>query len=191
MSRLVSRILLSMFMFPLAVMFYFLVTAIGEESQKAAGFIAADRQVPIFLASSIVTWAAVAAYWCLLWRTGVIWNSTRIAWTILAAVFAAIVGGGGGMMMMSLFDVHDLSAGICLGGILAIMLWLIATVLIWRETTGERAERIKGSTKSAVTCPACGYNLTGLSQSRCPECGSAFTLDELLALQVTTDKEID
>ncbi|MDB5303490.1 MAG: hypothetical protein JWM97_1039, partial [Phycisphaerales bacterium] len=34
-----------------------------------------------------------------------------------------------------------------------------------------------------VVCPTCGYNLTGLTATRCPECGSQFTLDELMAAQ--------
>ena len=28
----------------------------------------------------------------------------------------------------------------------------------------------------ALTCPACGYELEGLSGARCPECGQAFTI---------------
>jgi hypothetical protein len=81
--------------------------------------------------------------------------------------------------------------GAFIGGIFAISLWLIATVLIWRETPAERAKRISASGRSTVTCPTCGYNLTGLSESRCPECGSKFTLDELLASQPHTAGEIE
>jgi MFS family permease len=34
-----------------------------------------------------------------------------------------------------------------------------------------------------VRCPACDYRMVGLHESRCPECGTAYTLDELLARQ--------
>jgi hypothetical protein len=78
-----------------------------------------------------------------------------------------------------------------IGGILAIVLWLIATVLIWRETPAERALRLAASPASAIACPNCGYNLTGLTESRCPECGSKFTLNELLASQPNVKSEID
>ncbi len=34
-----------------------------------------------------------------------------------------------------------------------------------------------------VNCPGCGYSMVGLHQSRCPECGNRYTLDELLLKQ--------
>ncbi len=70
-----------------------------------------------------------------------------------------------------------------IGGVLAMLFWLFVTVFLWRETTAERAARVGGAGSSAVTCPTCGYNLTGLAEARCPECGTRFTLDELLASQ--------
>ena len=51
------------------------------------------------------------------------------------------------------------------------------------ETARERAERLNASGRDGVVCPTCGYNLTGLTEPRCPECGSQFTLDQLLASQ--------
>jgi hypothetical protein len=35
-------------------------------------------------------------------------------------------------------------------------------------------------TDDALLCPACGYNLTGLTESRCPECGNGFDRAQLL-----------
>lgn len=32
----------------------------------------------------------------------------------------------------------------------------------------------------AIHCPTCGYNLTGLPENRCPECGTAFKRDQLI-----------
>jgi hypothetical protein len=34
----------------------------------------------------------------------------------------------------------------------------------------------------ALHCPTCGYNLTGLPENRCPECGSFFSPAELRSL---------
>ena len=49
-------------------------------------------------------------------------------------------------------------------------------------------ERIKAAGTDSICCPVCGYNMTGLHESRCPECGSQFTLDQLLAAQPDRDK---
>jgi uncharacterized paraquat-inducible protein A len=189
MSRLVSRILLSIFMFPLAALFYIVVMIIAEQSMRGSGY--RDRETSMFMVSTVLTWIVVAAYWCMLWRSGVKWNAARVAGAFGAALGAAAVGGLAGLFAASVIGGGGSFFGVFIGGILAIILWLTATVFLWRETAAERAQRIKGSSKSAVTCPTCGYNLTGLSESRCPECGSKFTLDELLALQVHSDKDIE
>jgi len=36
-------------------------------------------------------------------------------------------------------------------------------------------------------CPTCNYNLTGLTEFRCPECGNEFTLSEARASGATGD----
>ncbi len=46
------------------------------------------------------------------------------------------------------------------------VLGLIWTVLWW-----DRSRR-----KPPGHCLTCGYNLTGLTESRCPECGTGFAL---------------
>jgi len=190
MSRLVARILLSIFLFPLGTIFYIVVMLVAEQSLRGMSY--RHRDTRMFLAATVATWGAVAAYWCLLWRGGVRWNSFRVGGTFLAALGAGMAGTVAGILgALFVGDSSGESFGMFIGGVLAILLWLIATVLIWRESAAERAERIKGSSKSAVTCPTCGYNLTGLSESRCPECGSKFTLDELMAMQMHGDKEID
>jgi len=43
---------------------------------------------------------------------------------------------------------------------------------------------------NAIACPSCGYNLTGLSEARCPEYGSRFTLDQLVASLARRDTEM-
>jgi hypothetical protein len=74
-------------------------------------------------------------------------------------------------------------AGMMLGSLAGTVFWIIATIVVWRETPAERAARISRAGADALVCPTCGYNLTGLREARCPECGAQFTLNELLAAQ--------
>jgi hypothetical protein len=192
MSRLVSRILLSIFMFPLAGLFYMIVLIVSVNALRSASLFHPQQETMVFALCGILTWILVAAYWCLLWRSSVKWNNERITHTWLATggalLVASIAGFVGGAIMPSR---DSATFGTLIAGVLAILLWLIATVFIWRETAAERAERIAGSSGSAIACPICGYNLTGLTESRCPECGSKFTLDELLASQPNNKVEIE
>ncbi len=184
MSRLVARILLSMFMFPLGVMLYALTTGIAESALRGTAFPARGEEA-MFLAADVVTWAGVAAYWCLLWRGSVQWSPARVSGTAAAAVAAVVVGGAVAAVISAAFVGGSEKVGfiLFLGGVLAILLWLVATIFLWRETAAERAARVGAGGGSSVACPTCGYNLTGLAEARCPECGSRFTLDELLAAQ--------
>ena len=183
MSRLVARILLSMFMFPPGVMLYAMMVAVGETAFRGSrGY--RQQEEFMFLLADAVTWAGVAAYWCLLWRSSIRWTGARVGGTVGAAAGAAVVGGGVGALIGEAFGGGDALAFVFfLGGVLSILLWLFATVFLWRETAAEPAARVGGAGSSAVTCPTCGYNLTGLAEARCPECGARFTLDELLAHQ--------
>ena len=183
MSRLVARILLSMLMFPLAVMVYALTAALVQSALRGSPFRSRDEMM--FLAADVVTWASVATYWCLLWRSSIRWTPLRIGGTLGAAAAAALAGGGiAAVMAFAFMSGSDVGGfALFLGGLLAMLLWLFATIFLWRETATERSARVAGAGSSAVTCPTCGYNLTGLADARCPECGSRFTLDELLAGQ--------
>lgn len=180
MSRLVSRILLSIFMFPLAVVFYVAVFVFSEQMTRGAPY-RRDREMDWFLLADVLTWGAVSLYWCLLWRSAVVWNPRRVSGTMLSAAGALAIGVPAGIAAAA--ATSELGFGAFIGGILTMILWLIGTVFFWRESKAERAARVTNSGRSAITCPTCGYNLTGLTESRCPECGSKFTLDELLALQ--------
>lgn len=180
MSRLVSRILLSIFVFPLGGVIYILVFVVSDSSMRQIGYrYTPYREMELFLASGLMTWVAVAAYWIMLWRSGIAWTRGRVTGTFGMALGAATVGTFAGVLAG--VAGNEASFGAFIGGVVAILLWLIGTVFLWRETTLERARRVSSSNHNAITCPTCGYNLTGLSEARCPECGSRFTLDELLA----------
>ncbi len=68
-----------------------------------------------------------------------------------------------------------------------IMVGIAGTILVWipplyRMSRGRPVVNT-GDGLANVHCPACNYRMVGLHESRCPECGASYTLDELLAKQ--------
>jgi hypothetical protein len=104
----------------------------------------------------------------------------RIRHTLLAAVIC-IVAGGLIAALLNLFIPYEDWFKAFVGSATAILGWLIATVFLWRETPVERAQRLAKLGAGNVACPACGYNLTGLKTTTCPECGASFSIQELVA----------
>jgi len=180
MSRLVARILLTILLFPLASLLYFVAFLFCERQMRYGGAFSRGWFSLCFVLSGLVTWSAMALYWTLLWRQSVRWTGTRIGQTLLSALGAAVAATLAGAFVETAIGNE---VGIFLGSAAAPLLWLAATVLIWRESDAERVARLKRMGTDTIVCPACGYNLTGLKEARCPECGAQYTLNELLAAQ--------
>ena len=175
MSRLIARILLTILIFPAATLFYFIAFLLIERR------IFSDDDVAIIWAT-VLTCLFMAGYWLALWRRTVNWTRARVRrtlWAVGAAVFAG--GAVGGMIRLALD--YEQVIGTCLGSLCAAVIWIILTIFVWRESEAERAARMSRANADVLVCPSCGYNLTGLRESRCPECGASFTLNELLAAQ--------
>jgi DNA-directed RNA polymerase subunit RPC12/RpoP len=181
-TQLLARIMLALLMLPLASLVYMLTIIAVDGFRLFRGW----RGEMEFLLTGLVTGLFVAIYWVLLWLRTVRWTSGRVLGT-LAFFFAAIVPSIALGMWMATFDDE---LGVFVGTVGTILLWLVATVFVWRETAAERAARFGTGTdgSSVIACPRCGYNLTGLASTQCPECGSRFTLDELLALRRVDDE---
>ena len=174
MSRLLARIMLALLMLPVAatvytVMIVLLMEAIFLNTNDLAAFMATD----------LITAAFVGIYWTMLWRRTVRWSIRRITLTVTSVIGATVISAGIGAIVSFVDD----SFAAFVGGVSAILLWLTATVFIWRETTDERAVRLRSAGTEAIVCPSCGYNLTGLRQTACPECGAIYTIDELVRSQ--------
>jgi hypothetical protein len=113
---------------------------------------------------------------------------TRIA-HMLAAVLIGVMGGMAGGWLANALTGSEM-AGSIIGSICAPLLWLTAIIFFWRESPAEREARLR-SASTTILCPVCGYNLTGLNTTRCPECGRQFTIDELLEKQANRAAEIE
>ena len=174
MSNLLTRILMSIVMAPLAMILYFVTVVILEGPLP-------DEQA--FMFADLFVAAFVVIFWLGLWRRSVRWTRWRITWTVLAGFSSIGLSMAVGLILSLQMSWNALEFFIILAGIIAIPIWLLITLLLWRETSAERAERLRQSTGKTLFCPSCGYNMTGLYEARCPECGSQYTLDQLLAGQ--------
>lgn len=173
MPRLLSQILLATLMFPLGCMVY-MASYVAIYEYFDYGY-----DVRSTVLAGFITWAFVGVYWYRVWRPSVPWNARRLRGT-LVAVAAAL---GAGIALGGLGWMADEDVGAAIGSVTVPLAWLAAAVVAWRETDEERAARLGKLSADSVVCPKCGYSLTGLVESRCPECGTQYTLAELLASQ--------
>jgi hypothetical protein len=177
MSRLIASILLSILLFPLAAVLYLVTFIVLVETWIRRG-----DELGCLLAG-VVTSTLVGWYWIAVWRKTVNWTKTRVARTFGASAAAVGAGAVAGLATGTL----DQGFGYFIGSITPPLLWLVATVLVWRETDEERSARLRLQGRRgdgpAVPCPTCGYDMTGLRGTRCPECGCEFTVNEILAGQ--------
>lgn len=125
----------------------------------------------------------VGLYWVLLWRGTVNWTRRRVLYTVGGTVLA--LAGGVAVAAFCMTLNHRIPAPVLMmaGGGTVPIVWVLLTVLAWRETPAERTRRLAAAGAAEVLCPMCGYRMTGLREARCPECGAAFTLEQLLAVQ--------
>lgn len=183
MSKLLARIMLVIFMIPTAGLLYAVLYAICDRSQLLSEWFelvthGRFSETVILALAGAGSWIFLAVYWWLIWRSSVRFTGRRRLLTLAAAGIAIAIGFVTAYTLYEWFNVwNEFSAWA--GSVTAPLVWLITTTIIWRDTNEERASRIVGT--NAITCPSCGYNLTGLRGTRCPECGKEFTLDALLA----------
>ena len=174
MTPALCRVLFACLSLPMAAVAYVVIWV---------GFVSANRSRGVensaWLVAGSVTWAMLAIAWWLIWRRAVAWTPRRRYGTWLAALVALAVGGLVGLACAPIDD--DLPYAV--GSAIAPLAWVGLAIVAWRETDAEREQRQGSNRSRPLPCPACGYDLTGLRGTRCPECGVEFTLDALLAVR--------
>ena len=63
---------------------------------------------------------------------------------------------------------------------LALAIWFAGTAWLWRKR--ESPVVFAASNTEHVSCPQCSYNLKGLKEVHCPECGWTSTVDQIVKL---------
>jgi hypothetical protein len=110
------------------------------------------------------------------------WTRSRLVRTAVVTILSGLVGCGVGALCLALVRRLPPQLAILVGGGTVPIAWVLGSVIVWRETASERADRL-AAYGATVICPLCGYNMAGLRQACCPECGGSFTLDQLAAAQ--------
>ncbi|MCB9853406.1 MAG: hypothetical protein H6819_09955 [Phycisphaerales bacterium] len=175
MTQIIARLVLAMLILPFAMII--MATAFAVDVA-----IAGRPEFEGILVGWIITDLFVVVYWIAIWRSSIRWTQRRVASTLGAVgggAFAAMLGIGALRHLIGI----PIEPATMFGNSLFPLVFVLASVFIWRETAAERFERMRGRGVDTVACPICGYNMTGLREARCPECGVVFTLDELLSAQ--------
>ena len=118
--------------------------------------------------------------------TGWVWSrsmrSRAIALPIVITMGLATLAVAGGVW------VEESLGGdteVAIGGI--VLLAFAGALLVWlraiRRFRVHRPMRNRQDGMLDIRCPTCDYRMVGLRESRCPECGTDYTLDELLGRQ--------
>ena len=180
MTRTVARLILAMLLLPCTgAVFLVLMLAI-----------VAPTNGPPSVARLLLMWSLlylfVGTYWVILWRDMVPWNRRRVMLTALATVGS--LAGGAAVAVVAIAFQRQLPPPIAVmfGGGTVPITWVLTTVLIWRETAAERLQRLTAHGMPVIACPLCGYNLAGLQEAKCPECGASFTLEQLILARPLT-----
>lgn len=175
MDPLLTRILLSIVLWPVALVLYIcLCFTMGRRIDESY----------IFIWTGIGVGFVVCCWLIMVWKTHIRWTSKRIYQTVLTIPAAISVGIAVGVVSnwASYWGREPFSL---IGSIVALASWPLMAVLVWRETPEERQRRT-----TVVSCPECGYDLHGLSECRCPECGQQYTIDQLYAAQPRPPLEV-
>lgn len=150
-----------------------------------------------FRSTSGATWAVmlgkylfVSGCWFLMWRPSVQWTRVRVQLTWLIFLFILLMGVTGYAAMRA-FPLLMANAPVYIAYQTAVVTYLLTTTVLWRESKQERLERIKSYRTAPVVCPTCDYEMRGLHEARCPECGMTCTIDELFSAQPDREQELE
>jgi hypothetical protein len=136
------------------------------------GFLIRDAHIAIIIPLTIATWLG-SLY--LIWATFGRWR-----W-LLRNIFTCLVIWAVAIGACIVLDSASRRAEVAIAGIIFLAFTasaLVVTTSIYQLSRGRPIFLADG--KISVHCPGCGYNMSGLDSSSCPECGQRYTLDQLI-----------
>jgi len=179
MSRTLTRIILALAVLGATPVAYVLVYIWADDWYRISDTTA-------LIITDVLTASAFSIAWVLVWRSNVRWTSARIMGTALIW-FLAFAPALGAFLLTIAESPYSEEEGCVLAGLSWWAAWIAGTSMLWRESERERIERTVGSHAPLLACPTCGYNMTGLHKARCPECGTQYTLNQIVASAIDTE----
>lgn len=131
---------------------------------------------------SVIATPICIGLWIVIWRTDVRRSRRRVASLIVGSIgmtaIAAIIAS---LIMWPIEWSTDWKPIAICASWAYFYLWIAAALWCCLESRAERIARLTVDTSSASStlCPNCRYDMTGLREAKCPECGATFTLDQL------------
>src|SRR5688500_16911815 len=126
MSWMVSRILLTILLFPSATLLLFMSFIFIER------LILRDED-DAFPVAALLTAIYMVLYWLAVWRGAVFWTRRRVRLTWESAAAAAVIGIALGAAIAMVWPYSEGLAAL-FGSLSAAVLWIIGTICIWRES---------------------------------------------------------
>jgi len=137
------------------------------------GRIGPEHIVPTLIATAMTWCGVVTALWWT-YRPKALLVRTVIAvlgiW-LVAIPTAVLIGdlfGGGFLVVATIFTAITMTVG-------------LVVIVAYKSSAGR--SMVDDSGQVAVRCPTCGYSMVGLATCSCPECGTTFTIDEIIRRQ--------
>ena len=155
------RIVACLAMMPMQIGCYILLYKALESS------LGSKKDVPVSM--SLLAIASVAA-WIMIWRRAITWTRKTLWQTTWLALALLVLPLGAQFIYTS----APAQGAVVILTLMGWCTWMIVTVRVWPMTVA-----ISNGCEMAPRCLQCGYLLTGLTSTRCPECGDEPTIDAL------------
>lgn len=136
-----------------------------------------DNDVVVALLAAAAIWVLIS---CWIWRgirTSRGFPLHRALWSLAVALGAAAMMPIIDWAVVNEEEILMTAIGLAAGAVI-LLIWI---PYVRGASTRKQITDSDGVVQ--ISCPDCGYSMVGLREARCPECGSAFTLDELILSQ--------
>lgn len=134
-----------------------------------------DEHIGIGLACAFGVWCAALAW---VWAGYRHWRRTIRTGFIVLGVWAAVIA------LSVIVGVTTFRGEFFIASIIITGIGVSIAIIAAAAYQGRVATPVLDSTGTVnVACPNCNYSLVGLETTTCPECGSRFTIDQLIKAQ--------